>query len=191
MEPVFFKDVKELRKWFKKNHGAMKELWVGFYKKSTGRGGVTYPEAVDTALCFGWIDGIRKSYDEVSYVNRFTPRNPKSNWSLVNIKKVEELKKAGLMEPAGLAAYALKREDKSGVYSYEQAKIVFDEKYAKGFKKNKKAWKFFEETVPSYKKPAVFWVISAKKEETRMKRLNILISCSEKGEKIPMLRREE
>jgi uncharacterized protein YdeI (YjbR/CyaY-like superfamily) len=189
MKIIYFKDAAELREWFKKNYNNEKELWVGFYKKNSGRESVTYPEAVDTALCFGWIDGIRKSVDQESYVNRFTPRRPKSNWSLININKVRQLKKLGLMEPAGLAAYELRKKEKSGVYSFEQTEITLDKEYDKLFKKNKKAWKYFEAQVPSYKKTAIHWVTSAKREETKLKRLEILISNSENGEKIPLLRR--
>jgi uncharacterized protein YdeI (YjbR/CyaY-like superfamily) len=182
----YFKNVKEFRTWLKKNHNTEKELWAGFYKKSSGRISVSYPEAVDTALCFGWIDGIRKSVDELSYTNRFTPRNPNSNWSAVNIKKVEELKKLGLMEPAGMAVYAKRREDKSEV---ERTTVELGEKYRKIFKKNIKAWKYFNTETPSYKKITILWIMSAKREETRMKRLEVIISNSENGERIPLLRR--
>jgi uncharacterized protein YdeI (YjbR/CyaY-like superfamily) len=190
-EMKYFQDVKQFRTWLKKNHKTEKELWVGFYKKSSGKNGLTYPEAVDTALCFGWIDGIRKAVDELSYTNRFTPRNPNSNWSAVNIKKVEELKRLGLMEPAGLAVYEKRREDKSEIYSFERAKVELESNYRKIFKKNINAWKYFESETPSYKKTAVLWVMSAKKEETKMKRLEILISNSENQERIPLLRRNE
>jgi uncharacterized protein YdeI (YjbR/CyaY-like superfamily) len=189
MNPQFFRNKKELRAWFKKLHKTEKEIWIGFYKKSLSIEGVTYNDAVDVALCFGWIDGIRKSFDEKSYMNRFTPRNPKSNWSLININKVEELKKLGLMEPAGLEAFEKRRADRSGVYSFEQQKNKLDEQFIKIFKKNKKAWKYFEEETPSYKKISSHWVMSAKKEETKLKRLEVLISSSESRERIPLLRR--
>jgi uncharacterized protein YdeI (YjbR/CyaY-like superfamily) len=186
---LFFRDIKELRTWFLRHHKTEKELWIGFYKKGSGKEGVTYPESVDTALCFGWIDGIRKSLDDVSYTNRFTPRKPNSNWSLININKVKKLKKSGLMEPAGLAVYEKRRKDKSGIYSFEKEIIILPDEYEKMFRINKKAWEFFTSQVPSYKKPAIHWVMSAKQELTRQKRLGILISNSSKKEKIPILRR--
>jgi uncharacterized protein YdeI (YjbR/CyaY-like superfamily) len=188
-EPQFFSSIRELRAWFKKNHKKEKELWIGFYKKNSGLSSVSYPEAVDTALCFGWIDGIRKSINDVSYTNRFTPRNPKSNWSNINIKKAEELIKLGVMEPAGLTAFKKRKDTKTGIYSFEKEEIILNEDYRIIFMKNKKAWKYFEAQPPSYKKTAVHWVISARKEETRLKRLEILISSSENQERIPLLRR--
>lgn len=189
-KPTYFRNVHELREWFKKNHNSEKELLLGYYKKASGKESVTYPESVDTALCFGWIDGIRRSVDEERYVNRFTPRNPNSNWSAVNIRKVEELKKLGLMEPAGLAVYAKRREDKSEVYSFEQTEIALDKKYEKIFRRNKKAWKFYNTQPPSYRKTTILWVMSAKMEETRLKRLDIVISNSGNEERIPLLRRD-
>jgi uncharacterized protein YdeI (YjbR/CyaY-like superfamily) len=186
---IYFRNVKEFRKWLKRNHKTGKELWAGFYKKSSGKEGITYPEAVDTALCFGWIDGIRKSVDQISYANRFTPRKFNSNWSAVNIRKVEELKKQGLMEPAGLAVYEKRRADKSEVYSFEQDAVQLDDKSKKLFRKNKKAWNYFESETPSYRKISTHWVNSAKRDDTRIKRLQILISSSENQERIPLLKR--
>ena len=148
-----------------------------------------WPQSVDVALCFGWIDGIRKSIDHEGYMIRFTPRKKSSVWSNVNIKKVEELAKAGLMTAAGLKAFDERKAHKSGTYSFEQKIIPFDTSSEKKFRTNKKAWNWFSGQAPSYKKPATWWVMSAKKEETKSKRLQILIADSEKGIKIGLLRR--
>ena len=187
MEPTFFKNQTELRKWFEKNHNKKKEIWVGFYKKNSGRANFTWSQSVDQALCFGWIDGIRKSIDEDSYMIRFTPRNPKSNWSAVNIKKINELTKLSLMHPAGFEAFKKREEKRSEVYSFEQSKVKLSKEFELKFRSNKTAWKFFESLPPSTKKPSIWWVMSAKREETRSKRLATLIQSSESGEKIPQL----
>jgi uncharacterized protein YdeI (YjbR/CyaY-like superfamily) len=188
MNPAFFENQSDLRKWFEENHEKIKELWVGYHKKASGKPSITWPQSVDEALCFGWIDGIRKSINETSYKIRFTPRKPKSIWSNVNINKVEELKKLDLMRPAGLAIYEKREEKNSGIYSFEKKLIKFEEEYEIKFQKNKKAWKFFKSQVPSYQKPAINWVMSAKQESTRMSRLSTLISDSEAGTKIKPLR---
>ena len=185
---IFFKKSVDFRNWLQKNHKKKKEVIVGFYKKSTSKPSITWPESVDQALCFGWIDGIRRSIDEESYSIRFIPRNSKSTWSAVNIKKVEELKKLGLMKPAGLVAYK-KREDKnSKIYSFEQTMVQFDAGYEKIFKRNKKAWQNFQLQPPYYRKTVTHWVMSAKQEETRLKRLDRLIKDSEAGLKIREMR---
>ncbi|MCX6173676.1 MAG: YdeI/OmpD-associated family protein [Ignavibacteriales bacterium] len=191
MRPIFFAKQTDLRKWFGKNHKKEKELLIGFYKKDSGRESITWPQSVDEAICFGWIDGIRRSIDEISYSIRFTPRNPKSIWSAVNIKKVENLTKLGLMKPAGIAAFKKLDQSKSIIYSFEQRVVKFDENYETLFKKNKKAWKSFSSQVPSYQKPAIHWVMSAKLEDTRLRRLNILISDSAQEQKIAPLRRNK
>jgi uncharacterized protein YdeI (YjbR/CyaY-like superfamily) len=188
MSPIFFASPTDLREWFEKNHNTEKELWVGFYKTNTGKPSVTWPEAVDQALCFGWIDGVRKSLEEDSYVIRFTPRKPNSIWSAINIKKVEELTKLGLMRPAGTDAFDKRDEKKSRVYSFEQKNIQLDKNFEKQFRQNKKAWKFFQSQPPSYQRPAIWLVISAKQEVTKQKRLSILIKDSEAGQKINPLR---
>jgi uncharacterized protein YdeI (YjbR/CyaY-like superfamily) len=188
MKPTFFSKPSEFRKWLEKNHGKETELWVGFYKKDSGKPSITWPESVDEALCFGWIDGIRKSIDESSYVIRFTPRKPGSIWSAVNIKKMSELEKKGLVYPAGKAAFAKRDAKKSEVYSFEQENVSLGD-YEKVFKKNKKAWSQFEAMAPSYKKAAIWWVVSAKQETTREKRLAALISDSEAGLRIVHMRR--
>lgn len=189
MEPKFFPKPSDFRSWLEANYDQEDVLWVGYYKKATKLPSITWPESVDEALCYGWIDGLRKSIDEKSYKIRFTPRRPNSNWSAVNIKRVAELKKMGLMQASGLAAYAKKKEEKSGIYSYEQAEAAFDPAYRAKIKANPKAWAFFEKLAPSYKKASIQWVLSAKREETRLRRLGILIESSEEGLKIPQLRR--
>ena len=191
LKPIFFPKQTDFRKWFERNHLTEKELIVGFYKIDSGRESITWPQSVDEALCFGWIDGIRRSIDDISYSIRFTPRNPKSIWSAINIKKVENLTKLGLMKPAGIAAFNKLDPDKSNIYSFEQRSVKFNKKYETIFKRNKKAWLFFSMQIPSYKKPAIHWVMSAKQEDTRIKRLNILINDSEKQLKIAPLRRNQ
>lgn len=184
MKVIFFPTQKYLRKWFEKNHKKEKELWVGFYKVSTGKPTVSWSQSVDEALCFGWIDSIRKSIDDKSYCNRFTPRNPKSNWSAINIKKVEYLTKLGLMKPEGLKAFNRRKEEKSKVYSYENSDAIFEKPFLKIFRSSKLAWKYFQSTASSYQKAATRWVMSAKQESTRLKRLNELIQDCAASKKI-------
>jgi uncharacterized protein YdeI (YjbR/CyaY-like superfamily) len=181
VKPKFFKTPAEFRVWLEKNHATKQELYVGFHKKSSGKPSMTWPEAVDEALCFGWIDGVRKKVDETSYMNRFTPRRPRSNWSAINIARVKELKKAGLMTPAGLAAFGRRSEERSRVYSYERDNARLDPEFEKLFRANEKGWAFFESRPPSYKKTVIWWVVSAKKEETRRRRLETLIEDSAAG----------
>ena len=187
IKPKFFAKPELFRKWLDKNHEKKEELWVGFYKVASGLPSVTWSESVDQALCYGWIDGIRKSIDEKSYMIRFTPRKPKSIWSAVNIKKVGELSKQDLMQPAGLAAYEKCDEKNSKIYSFEQKSVKLDKTYMIEFKKNKKAWKYYEASAPSYKKQTTWWVMSAKREDTRLRRLGILIEHSANEEKIPQV----
>ena len=189
MKPKFFASPLRFRKWLEDNHNKKKELLVGFFKKSSGKPSITWPESVEQALCFGWIDGIRNSIDAESYSIRFTPRNSRSTWSAVNIKKVEELKKLGLMKPAGLAAYSRKEENNSNIYSFEQRIVQFDPQYEKIFKRNKKAWNNFQLQPPYYRKTVTHWVMSAKQKETRLKRLNTLLKDSEAGLKIKEMRK--
>jgi len=179
---TFFKRPADLRKWLEKHHATEKELWVGFYKKHSGKPSITWPESVDEALCFGWIDGIRKSVDDISYTIRFTPRRARSTWSVVNIKRVAELTKQGRMLSSGLKAFAAREESRSGIYSYEQRSPELPEPYCGLLKKNKAAWNFFEGQRPYYRKTANWWVLSAKKEETRLKRLDKLIDYSAQGQ---------
>jgi len=180
----FFRTPRDFETWLEKNHATATELWVGFYKKESGKPSITWPESVDQALCFGWIDGIRKRIDEISYQIRFTPRRRGSIWSAINIKRAEELVRQQQMRPAGLKAFAARIENKSGMYSYEQRRTELNEPYATLLKKNKAAWNFFENQPPSYRKMIGWWIISAKKEETRMARLEKLITASAKGKRL-------
>ncbi len=191
VKPTFFATPSAFRTWLEEHHETAQELWVGFYKTSSGKPGITWPEAVDQALCFGWIDGVRKGIDDASYTIRFTPRKPQSIWSTVNVKRAQELDRLGLMHPAGLKAFEERDQKKSGLYSYEQRKSSqLAPAYEKQFKANKKAWDFFQSKPPSYQQPAIWWVMSAKQEETRLKRLARLIEDSEHGRTIaPLTRR--
>jgi uncharacterized protein YdeI (YjbR/CyaY-like superfamily) len=187
MEVTFFKSPIELREWLEENHDKAIELYVGFYKKSSGQSGVTYAQALDEALSFGWIDGVRKSIDDASYSIRFTPRKPRSIWSLVNIKRAGELAELGLMRPPGLKAFNERDESRSKLYSYEREVAELDDVYQKRFRANKKAWDFFQAQPPSYRKTATWWVMSARREETRVKRRAALIEGSEKGQRLPAI----
>ena len=184
MKPKFFQTPADFATWLEKNHATASELWVGFYKKDSGKPSITWPESVDQALCFGWIDGVRKRVDEISYQIRFTPRRPGSVWSATNIKRAKELAQQRRMRSTGLKAFAARIENKSGVYSYEQRNTKLRPPYAKLLKKNKAASKFFGKQPPSYRKMVDWWIISAKKEETRMARLAKLISESAKGKRL-------
>jgi uncharacterized protein YdeI (YjbR/CyaY-like superfamily) len=187
MKPTFFPSPRELRAWLEKYHATAEELHVGYYKVSSGVASITWPESVDQALCYGWIDGVRKSIDEISYMIRFTPRRPGSIWSSVNIKRAQVLMEQGLMQPAGLKAYEARKENKVGIYSYEQRSVDLEEPYSQVLKENEAAWTFFQAQPPSYRKAASWWVISAKQEETRLRRLEKLISYSVQGQPIPEL----
>ncbi len=188
-KPTFFPTPSDFRAWLEANHDKFHELLVGFHKKSSGKPSITWPESVDAALCFGWIDGIRKSLNETSYTIRFTPRRSTSTWSAVNIKRVGQLKKTGLMHPAGLKAFAARSAKKSGIYSYEQRKSAqFTREHEKQFRANKSAWEFFRSQAPWYQRVTTYWVISAKKEETKLKRLSVLIDHSQNRRTLPQLR---
>jgi uncharacterized protein YdeI (YjbR/CyaY-like superfamily) len=189
MEPTFFATPLELRKWLKAHHAMAQELLVGFYKRDSGKPSITWPESVDEALCVGWIDGIRKRVDESSFTIRFTPRKPGSIWSAVNIKRVEKLSEAGLMQPAGLAAFAKRKEARSAVYAYEQRGKGLSAEYEQKLKANRKAWAFYQAQPPWYQRTSAWWVISAKREETRLKRLEQLIDDSARGRTIRSLTR--
>ncbi len=184
MKPKFFKTPSDLRKWFVANHAAATEQWVGFYKKDSGKASITWPQSVDEALCFGWIDGIRKRIDDVSYMIRFTPRRPRSIWSAVNIKRTGELTEQRLMKPAGLKAFAAREENRSGIYAYEQRSPELLEQYAQKLRQNAAAWKFFQSQPPGYRKLMNWWIVSAKREETRLKRLERLIELSAAGQRV-------
>src|SRR5229473_3437470 len=187
-KPTFFPTPSDFRAWLEANHDKFHELLVGFHKKSSGKPSITWPESVDAALCFGWIDGVRKSLNETSYTIRFTPRRSTSTWSAVNIKRVGQLKKTGLMHPAGLKAFAARSAKKSGIYSYEQRKSAqFTREHEKQFRANKTAWEFFRSQAPWYQRVCTYWVTSAKREETKFKRLSELIDHSQNRHKLPRL----
>lgn len=187
--PKFFRDSDQLRAWLARHHASRSELWVGLYRKGSGRPSITWPELVDQLLCFGWIDGVRKSVDEKSYANRVTPRRRGSTWSAINLKRARELIDLGLMEPAGRAAYDARDEAKTNQYSFERDQVSLTPEYEAMFRKNRKAWRFFESQPPGYRKTATWWVMSAKREETRQRRLDVLISDSANGERIGLLKR--
>jgi uncharacterized protein YdeI (YjbR/CyaY-like superfamily) len=184
MPPTFFATPAAFRKWLEKHHAAESELLVGFYKRDSGKPSITWPESVDQALCFGWIDGVRKRIDDVSYTIRFTPRKSVSNWSAINIARVAELTKLGLMSPAGLRAFEKRREDKSAIYAYENKVRTLPPADEKRFRANRKAWAFFTAQAPSYQRVAIYWVTSAKREETRERRLATLIDDSANGRRL-------
>jgi len=184
MEPLFFENQAAFRKWLKRNHKKEKELVVGFYKKASEKFNMTWSESVDQALCFGWIDGIRRSIDNDSYCIRFTPRRKTSIWSNVNINKVEELKKQGLMQPAGLEIYKCRKEEKSRVFSYESEAKQLEKDFEGKFKANDGAWEFFTRQAPSYRKMIIHWILSAKQEATRARRLEKVIAESEKQKRL-------
>jgi uncharacterized protein YdeI (YjbR/CyaY-like superfamily) len=187
-QATFFSTAAAFRNWLEANHGSAPELWVGFYKKSSRRPSITWPESVDEALCFGWIDGIRKSLGEEAYVIRFTPRRRGSNWSNVNIRRVEVLLRASRMHPAGVRAFEARDAKKSGVYLFEQRKSPKLEPSAlEQFRANRKAWAFFEAQPPGYRRLATHWVSSAKRPETRERRLATLIHDSAAGRRIGLL----
>jgi uncharacterized protein YdeI (YjbR/CyaY-like superfamily) len=179
MTPTFFAIPADFRRWLKQHHATASELWVGFHKKGTGRPSITWPESVDDGLCFGWIDGIRKALDAESYVIRFTPRKKGSTWSAVNMWRVQELIRNGRMQPAGMEAFDARDPKKSGIYSFEQRQAATLDKAAQAkFKANRPAWKFFESQPPGYRKIATYWVVSAKREDTRARRLETLMADS-------------
>ena len=184
MKPIFFKGQNEFRKWLDKNHLIEKELIVGFYKKETGKPTMTWSESVDQALCFGWIDGIRRKVDEERYCIRFTPRRPGSDWSSLNIRKVEELRNAGLMTADGLEVFNNRKEKKGDNYSYENLPSSLPASLDKMFRQNKKAWEFFEKQAPSYKKVRIYWINSARQEDTKLNRLKKLIAASKESKRL-------
>jgi uncharacterized protein YdeI (YjbR/CyaY-like superfamily) len=188
-EAIFFQSPAELRDWLEANHQSSDELFVGAWKKSTGRPSCTWEQIVEEALCFGWIDGIRRSVPDDGWVIRLTPRRKGSNWSAVNVAKVAELRAAGRMRPAGEAAFALRRDDRTGVYSFERDEPRFDPDQEARFRGNARAWNWFERQSPSYRRLAKFWVMSAKRDETRERRLTMLIEESAAGRDVRAIRR--
>jgi uncharacterized protein YdeI (YjbR/CyaY-like superfamily) len=184
MTPTFFATQSDFRKWLEKNHDRENELLVGFYKVGSNKPSMTWTQSVDEVLCFGWIDGVRRSIDSESYCIRFTPRKKKSIWSAVNIRKVEELTKQALMRPSGLAAFEKREDSNSKIYSYEKESVKLSDEFEKKFKANKKAWTFFQSEGTYYQKKAINWVMSAKQENTKISRMEKLIIASETGQKI-------
>jgi len=185
METVDFKTPAQFRAWLAKHHATATEVGVVLYRKGSGKSSMTWSDAVDQALCFGWIDSVARPRDEDSRVQRFTPRKPKSNWSAVNIKKVEELTARGLMKPAGLAAFARRSQDRSAIYAYENRHLAqLDPEREKTFRAAKPAWEFFSKQPPSYRQLSIYRVISAKREETRDQRLARLIEASAQGKRL-------
>jgi uncharacterized protein YdeI (YjbR/CyaY-like superfamily) len=186
-KPKFFRTVPELRQWLSKHHATETDLLIGFFKKGSGKPSITYPEALDEALAIGWIDGVRRNLTEDSYTIRFSPRTAKSIWSKVNMNRVEALKAAGRMRPEGLAVYERRDAKRSGVYSYEREHAAFGPDELKALKAEPKAQTFFEAQPPGYRRVTTFWVMSAKRTETRDRRMGILIAHSRRGERIPLL----
>jgi uncharacterized protein YdeI (YjbR/CyaY-like superfamily) len=184
MKPEFFESQADFRKWLEKNHETANELIVGFYKVGSGKPSMTWPQSVDEALCFGWIDGIRRTIDGISYSVRFTPRRPDSNWSEINIKKVAELSQKGLMKPAGLAIFNSRKIPKQQAYTYEERPKSFPTELENMLKSNPAAWNFFHKQAPSYQLTIIHWIISAKQEITRQNRMEKLIKASAAGKKL-------
>lgn len=190
MAPRFFATPATFRKWLEAHHATATELWVGFHKRATGKPSLTWPDSVDEALCAGWIDGVRKRVDDESYVIRFTPRKPSSTWSAVNIAKMAVLLAECRVLPAGLSAYEKRSEKKSGTYSYEQRESAkLDAVQERQFRAHRAAWEYFEAQAPWYRRTVTHWVASAKREETRQRRLAALIDCCASGQSIPALAR--
>lgn len=191
-ETIYFDSPAAFYKWLSDHHETTPEQWVGYYKKHTNKPSMTWPESVDQALCFGWIDGLRRSVDEDRYRIRFTPRKATSIWSDVNVKRYAELLAEKKIQPAGKAAYARKKKEKSGVYSFEQnlKSLTLPPEYESILKREKMAWAFFQSLAPSVLKGTIWWVISAKQEATRQRRMTELIRCCGEGKKIKMLRRK-
>ena len=184
MKIKYFKSTHDFRRWLEKHHAITQELWVGYYKKSSQQPSITWPESVDEALCFGWIDGIRKSVDDLRYTIRFTPRRRGSIWSAINVKRARELSDKGLMKPTGMAAFDARKENRSGIYSYEQRTAKLDGPYEKRLRQNKAAWDFFYAQPPFYRTAIGWWIVNAKQEATRLKRVEKLITESARGKRL-------
>jgi uncharacterized protein YdeI (YjbR/CyaY-like superfamily) len=188
VKPTFFATADAFRRWLEANHRSVNELWIGFYKAHTGKAGLNYAQAVDEALCFGWIDGLKKRFDDAAFMQRFTPRRSRSIWSDVNTRRVEALEKAGRMAPSGLEAFRARDPTRAGLYSFENRdRFVFDAAAQKRFRAKQKAWAFFEAQPPGYQRTATFWVASAKRDQTRERRLAQLMDASARGERLGML----
>ena len=187
--PIFFRTSAQFRSWLEKNHATCSQQWIGFYRKNSGRPSMSWPEAVDESLCFGWIDGLRKSIDADSYKIRFTPRRSNSNWSEINIRRMQQLMREGKVRPAGAEAFAQRSARKSGIYSYEnRGSALLSRAAEREFKSHPAAWQWFVAQTPSYRQTAIWWVVSAKRPETRKRRLATLIADSAAKRKIGPLR---
>ncbi len=191
MKPKYFRTPTDLRKWLEQHHGVARELWAGYYKINSRKPSIAWPESVDEALCYGWIDGIRKSVDDSRYTIRFTPRKPGSIWSAVNIERARALTKQGRMQPAGLTAFHARKENRSGIYSYEQRSATLVEPYATRLRQNAAAWAFFQARPASYQKAVNWWVVGARQEATRLSRLEQLIDDSAHGRTIRQFTRRK
>ena len=191
VETIYFASPGEFRDWLARNHDSARELLVGFHKKGTGRPSMTWPESVDEALCVGWIDGVRRSVDAERYTIRFSPRRASSIGSNVNIRRAEALIANGRMQPAGLKVFEARKADKSGIYSFEQRHgIVLPEEMIARFRANEAAWRFWESQPPGYRRTVTSWIISARREDTRQRRLETLVADSAAGRRIAGLRRD-
>ncbi len=185
--PTFFAGPAEFRTWLEQHHATAAELWVGFFRKDSDRRGLTYPEALDEALCFGWIDGVRRKTGLATYTNRFTPRQPGSIWSNVNVRHVARLSAAGRMHAAGLAAFSRRSAAKTGVYSFENRPQKFPAALERIFRARRAAWIFWQAQPPGYRRLSVWFVVSAKRDETRRRRLARLIADSTAGRRLGLL----
>jgi uncharacterized protein YdeI (YjbR/CyaY-like superfamily) len=183
-EAIYFGSPEEFRAWLEEHHETAKEVWVGYWKKATGKPSMTWSQAVDEALCFGWIDGVLRGIDDQRHIQRFTPRKPVSNWSAINIAKVERLRAEGRMRPAGEAAFARRRDDRTAIYTYERPERALEPEQQARFEADAAAWTWFQAAPPSYRTMAIWWVISAKRPETRERRLATLIADSAAGRRL-------
>lgn len=191
VNPIFFRSPEEFRVWLEGNHAGESALWVGFHRKATGRASMTWPESVDEALCYGWIDGVRRKIDDERYAIRFTPRRPGSNWSAVNLRRMEELLKDGRVRPAGRAAYEARDPSRTDAYSFEQRdRATLPEEFEREFRAHADAWAYFERQPPGYRRTATWWVVSAKREDTRRRRFSTLLEDSAAGRRIGLVRRD-
>lgn len=186
--PRFFATPAAWRAWLEKHHERVPVLWVGFHRVGSGEPSITWPESVDEALCFGWIDGLRKSLDATSYVIRFTPRKTSSNWSAVNVKRIAELEREGRVRPAGRRAYEARAEKRTGIYSYEQRPTALPAELTAVLRRNRAAWAWWSTAAPSYRKAATWWILTAKQDATRARRMAQLAECCAAGERIAPLR---
>lgn len=184
----FFENAAQLRAWFEANHDTADELWLGYHRKHTGKPSVTWQDVVDVELCFGWIDSVRYTLDAGRSAQRITPRRMRSIWSNINVARFLELERQGLVHPSGRAAFERRDAARSGIYSFENRDRGFDDAQRAQLQKDRKAWSFFESQPPWYRRTAAHWVVSAKRAETRERRLSQLIECSRRGERIPPLR---